>query len=43
MCWNGQGATYAGEPLESVIIIVPGGDQAAVDFDFCLNTLSLAQ
>jgi hypothetical protein len=43
MCWNGQGATYAGEPLESVIIIVPGGDQAAVDFDFCLNALSLAQ
>ena len=25
MCWNAQGASYAGEALESVIIIVPGG------------------
>jgi hypothetical protein len=42
-CWNDQGTVYAGEALESVIIIVPGGNQAAVAFDFCLNTLSLAQ
>ena len=42
-CWNNQGAAYAGEALESVIIIVPGGNLAAVDFDFCLNALSLAQ
>ena len=43
MCWNDQGAAYAGEALESVIIIVPGENQAVVNFDFCLNALSLAQ
>jgi hypothetical protein len=43
MCWNNQGAAYAGEALESVIIIVPGGNQAVVAFDFCLDALSLAQ
>jgi hypothetical protein len=43
MCWNGQGATYAGEPLESVIIIVPGENTSVVNFDFCLDDLSLAE
>jgi hypothetical protein len=41
-CWNSSGTAYAGEPLESVIIIVPGGNQTAVSFDFCVEALALA-
>jgi hypothetical protein len=41
-CWDNSGTFYSpGTALDSVIIIVPGGNATAVSFDFCLNALSI--
>lgn len=39
-CWDGLGTWYAGQPLEAVVILVPGDDLFAVSFNFCLNSIS---
>jgi hypothetical protein len=38
-CWDNTGAAYAKQPLQSAMILVPGGNQKAVPFDFCLTNL----
>jgi len=37
-CWDGSGATYAGQPLTAAMILVPGST-GAVPFDFCLDDI----
>lgn len=36
-CWDNTGAGYAQQPLQSAMILVPGGNKTAVVFDFCLT------
>jgi hypothetical protein len=38
-CWNGSGTTYGGEPLTSIQVLVPGGTDVQVPFDFCFDKL----
>jgi len=40
MCWDGSGTAYNKEPISQASILVPGGNMAAVAFDFCLNSLA---
>lgn len=35
-CWTNTGYAYAGEPLEALILLVPGSDIYDVPFDVCL-------
>ena len=39
-CWDGSGTAYANQPLAVASVQVPGGIDAAIPYDFCLNTLS---
>jgi hypothetical protein len=40
-CWDVTGAAYAGEPIASVSLVVPGGGETASDaYDFCLTGVS---
>jgi hypothetical protein len=40
-CWDGSGTAYtAGTALQAVIILVPGGNSAAVSWNLCLNSVS---
>jgi hypothetical protein len=39
-CWDGSGAAYALQPLAVASIQVPGGIDAAIPYDFCLNGLT---
>jgi len=36
-CWATGGTAYAGQPLATVAILVPGGATSAVPYDFCIN------
>jgi hypothetical protein len=38
-CWDGSGTAYANQPIVSVSVVVPGGNMAAVPFDFCLTSI----
>jgi hypothetical protein len=40
-CWNNSGATYAGQPLQGVAVVVPGENVRSVPYDFCINGISL--
>ncbi len=40
-CWDNSGTAYAGQPISNVEVLVPGGNIAAVPFDFCLNSLGV--
>jgi len=35
-CWTNTGYAYAGEPLEALLLLVPGSDLYDVPFDVCL-------
>jgi hypothetical protein len=39
-CRDNSGTAYAGQPLQTVMILVPG-NATAVPFNFCLNALSI--
>lgn len=39
-CWDGSGDAYAGQPLTSAAILVPGDAALATPFDFCLDEIS---
>jgi len=39
-CWDGLGTRYAGQPLEAVMILVPGDNLYSVPYGFCLNSIS---
>jgi hypothetical protein len=41
-CWDGSGTAYAMQPINAVLIMVPGSNTVAVPFDFCLNSVSQA-
>jgi hypothetical protein len=36
-CWDTIGVAYAGEPLQTIQLLVPGNDATAVPFSMCLN------
>ncbi|MBN2193279.1 MAG: hypothetical protein JW751_10725 [Polyangiaceae bacterium] len=43
-CWDNSGKTYAGEPLEAALVLVPGmgtsdANPVARAFDFCVNDI----
>jgi hypothetical protein len=41
-CWQGgSGTAYGGQPLQSIMILVPGGNATATPFNFCLNALEI--
>jgi hypothetical protein len=40
-CWNGSGSTYQMQPLQAVLLIVPGGKATAVSFSACITSLNL--
>lgn len=40
-CWDNSGQAYAGQALQSVMILVPGGNATATSFNFCLNSLTI--
>lgn len=42
MCWDGTGKAYNNEPITGLMVLVPGGNMAAVPFDFCVNSLAEA-
>jgi hypothetical protein len=37
-CWDNMGQAYAKQPIESVIIVMPG-DAATTAFDFTLHSV----
>lgn len=39
-CWDGSGTAYALQPLAVASVQVPGGIDAAIPYDFCLNGLT---
>lgn len=40
-CWEGGTQTeYDGEPVEALMLLVPGSDTDATDFDICLNSVT---
>lgn len=39
-CWDNSGTAYARQPLAVASLQVPGGIQAAIPFDVCLNGLT---
>jgi hypothetical protein len=39
-CWDGLGTRYAGQPLQAVMILVPGDNLYTVPYSFCLNSFS---
>ena len=39
-CWDNSGTAYANQPLSVASVQVPGGIDAAIPYDFCLNTLT---
>lgn len=40
-CWEGGNhVEYDGEPVEALILLVPGSDTDETDFDVCLNSVS---
>ncbi|MBN1611659.1 MAG: hypothetical protein JW940_33800 [Polyangiaceae bacterium] len=42
-CWQGgSGVAYAGEPIESAIVLVPGTNAEDRTFDFCVNDIGPA-
>lgn len=40
-CWDGTGEAWDGTALESVQLIIPGDEAAAVSFNACLNGVSV--
>jgi hypothetical protein len=38
-CWDGLGTWYSGQPLEAVVILVPGDNLYSVPYSFCLNSI----
>jgi hypothetical protein len=38
-CWDNTGAAYAKQPLQSAMVLVPGGNKPAVQYDFCITGL----
>jgi hypothetical protein len=36
-CWDNTGTPYAKQPLQSAMILVPGGNKLPVLYDFCLT------
>jgi hypothetical protein len=41
-CWDNSGSYYAGEPLAAVLVLVPGGNSAAVSYNFCVSGLGVS-
>jgi hypothetical protein len=39
-CWDNSGTAYALQPLAVASVQVPGGIDAAIPYDFCLNGLT---
>jgi hypothetical protein len=40
-CWEGGANTpYASGTIEAIVLLVPGSDTAATDFDICLNSVT---
>ncbi len=42
-CWDGSGQPYNREPIEAVAFQVPGDDQLATPYDFCVGGFADAQ
>lgn len=40
MCRDGKGMAYNNEPLAGIMVLVPGGNMAAIPFDFCVNSIA---
>jgi hypothetical protein len=40
-CWDNSGTPYAGQPLQAIMILVPGSNATAVSFNICPNALSI--
>ena len=38
-CWDGSGIQYNKEPINAVIVVVPGPDANPTEFDFCVNKI----
>ncbi|HOU91794.1 MAG TPA: hypothetical protein PLU22_12155, partial [Polyangiaceae bacterium] len=41
-CWGGDETPYAGQPLEALVLVVPGEPAGEIEFDFCLDDLRVA-
>lgn len=39
-CWTEGGRPYAGQPLQGVAVVVPGGSIQPLSYDFCVKLLS---
>jgi hypothetical protein len=40
-CWNGNsGADYAGEPINTILFLVPSSTTTDTEFDFCIENLA---
>src|SRR5690606_7899166 len=40
-CWDGGGNDYDGEPIESIMLLIPGEDFDNVNFDICLLDVAI--
>jgi hypothetical protein len=41
-CWGTTGQAYNNEPISAAMILVPGSNMLAVEYDFCVNSLAEA-
>jgi hypothetical protein len=42
-CWDPTtGTAYSGQPIAAVLVLVPGNNQTAVSYDFCIDSLGVS-
>ncbi len=39
LCWGDEGSAYDGEPINAVVVMVPGNDTEDIPYDFCIDRL----
>ena len=39
-CWDNSGSSYSKEPINAVLVAVPGDTQNDTPFDFCITELT---
>ena len=39
-CWNDSGTTYAMQPINAILVMVPGDNAADTPFDFCVDEIA---
>jgi len=39
-CWDRSGTGYAKQPINAILVMVPGHNQNATPFDFCVNEIA---